>query len=90
MNRTTGDVATALSMAALVSVDRRRSWRGVRMERRGRKDLVARGRADCRRTEVNAGLRIILIVVWSFVCLVEVSDGALVNFQMLEVDNDHG
>lgn len=51
MNNTTGVVATALSMAALVSFDNSRSWRGVRMERRaiGMEDLIAIGRAIWRK-----------------------------------------
>jgi hypothetical protein len=49
MNRTTGLVATALSIAALVSLDRSLSWRGVRRDRRGIEVLVAIGRATCRK-----------------------------------------
>lgn len=48
MNSTTGEVATALSIAALVSLDSRRAWR---KERRGMAFLEARemGRATWRK-----------------------------------------
>lgn len=51
MNNTTGVVATALSIAALVSLDSNRACRGVRKERRGRAFLEARemGRAIWRK-----------------------------------------